>query len=106
MSGNPTTAVGVAVAEGEVAHKHSSDVLVVRGQKNDTQVGIRGKWETWSLVGDENIRRTTFAGVLVHEVLESVDGSSRASQGGGCMSYAGLGVGRKDVRALGAAQMA
>ena len=82
MSGNPTTAVGVAVAEGEVAHKHSSDVLVVRGQKNDTQVGIRGKWEIWPLVrlaGDENTRRTAFAEDLVREVLESASGSSRVT---------------------------
>jgi len=44
-SENPTRAVRVAVAGEEVAHKHSSDVLVVHGQKYGTQVGIRGKWE-------------------------------------------------------------
>ena len=75
-------AVGVAVAEEEVAHKYSSDVLAVRGQKHDTQVDIRGKWETWPLVGlagNENIQRTAFAGDLVRELLESVNGSPKAS---------------------------
>lgn len=79
-SGNPTATVGVAAVE--EAHKRSSDVLVVRGQKYDTQVGIRGKWETWPLVqlaGDENTQKTAFAGDLVHEHLESVNGSWRAT---------------------------
>lgn len=109
MSGNPTTAGRVAVAGGEVAHKHSSDVLVVHGRKHGTQVGIRGKWETWPLVrlaGDENIQKMVFARDLVRELLESVNGGSRASEGCVCMSYATLGVDRKDARVLGVAQVA
>jgi len=56
------------------------------------------------LAGDENIRKTSFAGAEVRGVLESVNGSQRVSQGSGCMSYASLGVDRKGARVLGVAQ--
>jgi hypothetical protein len=56
------------------------------------------------LAGDENTQTAVFA-ELVDEHLESASESARASQEGGDMSYANLGVGHKGARVPDAAQI-
>lgn len=79
VSGTLTPA---ARAAEDGAHKHSSDVLVVRGRKHGTQAGNHDKWVSYPLVrlaGDENMQKTVIAEDLVHDLLENASGSSMES---------------------------